>query len=100
MNNETGSAQTNRSRGPEEPGLLEVVTALNEELRGIRQQQYFLESRLARYDRAFERMFTEEAETRLRLKDKGERGEMAMSRAPLDQLREQLEKKRAYDAQR
>lgn len=98
MNNETETSEQ-RPRKPEEPRLLEVVIALNEELRGIRQQQSYLESRLARYDRAFERMFVEEAETRLRLKG-NDRGEMAMQQAPLSRLRDQLEKKRAHDAQR
>lgn len=91
---DTNATDAPRVRPSGDPSLLDDVVACQDEIGRLRQQQYYLDSRLARYDRAFEKMFTEEAETRLRLKDRGERGDMAMSRAPLDQIREALEKKR------
>lgn len=91
---DTNATDAPRVRPSGDPTLLDVVVACQDEIGRLRQQQYYLDSRLARYDRAFEKMFTEEAETRLRLKDRGERGDMAMSRGPLDQIREALEKKR------
>ena len=71
-----------------------IIDGCQQHLRRQDQRIREVEARLARYDRAFERMFADEAEKRLNLKGNDrERGEMALEVPQLERLRMDLERR-------
>jgi hypothetical protein len=71
---------------PKELSLTDVVSATSSEMDGLRARIYDLEIRLGRYDRAFERMFAEEIETRLGSKNRLHEVDKACDVSPLQGL--------------